>query len=184
MTLLLDRPVSPGLTFSAQAQNPTPELQAAEDFYLKGVDSQPDRRIQIRVLAADGSLRRTWLAAHMEDQINFLLKLRAGWDGYRAEPLSVEAAKAGIEILFAIADDLALPPQLFPLLDGGIQLEWHAAGNDVEIEVDATGRAHTLATDAAGRIVVDEELEHDQGQGLHATRTALRRLSARLAGAR
>jgi hypothetical protein len=184
MTLLLDRPASAGLTLSPQTQRPAPELRTAEDFYLKGADREPDRTIQIRVLAGDGSLRRTWLASYMEDHVNFLLKLLPGWDGYRAAPLSVEAAKAGVEVLFAIADDLSLPPQLFPLSDGGLQLEWHVADDDLEIEVDSTGNAHTLATDAGGRIIVDQEVMPGEPDTLHATRAALRRLSARLAGAR
>jgi hypothetical protein len=184
MTLLLDRPVAAGLTLSPQAQAPPPGLQAAEDFYLRGSDRQFDRTIEIRVRARDGNLRRTWLAAHMEDRLNALLRLRLGWDGYRAQPLSMDAVEAAVDVLFGMADDLSLPPQLFPLPDGGIQMEWHADGEDLEIEVDPAGSAHVLATDASGLVVVDAELAPSRPQTQHAARKALHRLSERLAGAR
>jgi hypothetical protein len=182
MTLLLDRAMATGSTLYPHSQPATPGVQA-EDFYLRGGDGHPDRRIEIRVAAADGSLRRTWLAAYAEDQVNALFKLRQGWDGYRARALATEAVNGAIELMFTIADELSVPPQLFPLPDGGIQLEWHAAGEDIEIEVDAAGTAHALATNAAGQVLINEEVGASP-QSLDAVRAAVRSLSARLAGAR
>jgi hypothetical protein len=120
----------------------------------------------------------------MEDRLNALLRLRLGWDGYRAQPLSMDAVEAAVDVLFGMADDLSLPPQLFPLPDGGIQMEWHADGEDLEIEVDPAGSAHVLASDASGLVVVDAELAPSRPQTQYAARKALHRLSERLAGAR
>ncbi len=181
MTLLLNRPMAAGSTLQPLARPEMPALRSAEDFYLHGANGESHLRLEIRVWDAGESNRRTWLAAYAEEQLNSLLRLRPGWDGYRARPLTMEATKTAVDILFAIVDDLSLPPQIFPLRDGGIQLEWHSGDEDIEIEVDAAGRAHVLATDAKGEIVLNEEL--DRGRVLDLIKEAVRGLSDRLAGA-
>ena len=154
-----------------------------EDFYLHGPETEVQRQITIQVVGPDGNLRNTWLARYMEEKINGLLCLRAGWDGYRARPVSYEAVTAGLNLLFGVAGDLSLPPQVFPLVDGGLQMEWHA-DQSVEIEVDGRGEAHVLTTDEAGTVVINEELALGDHAALARVRRALRQLSAHLAGAR
>ena len=183
MTQILDPPLAAGSTLYPHDGFALSDVQAAEEFCLRGVDREPDRRIEVRV-AADRSLRRMWLATYAEEQVNALLRLPPGWDGYRGRQLTQEAVAAAIDVLFAIADDMSLPPQLFPLPDGGIQLEWHAAGWDVEIEVDSVGSGYALATDAEGAVIADGEVTPGQTPTLTQVQDAVRRLSARLAGGR
>ncbi len=153
---LLDRPATDGATFYPRTLPASPSVQAAEDFYQRGSD-EPIRQVALQVTGPDGSLRRSWLAAYMEEQVNELLKLRTGWDGRRARPVAYQAVQSAMELLFALASDLSLPPQLFPLPDGGLQMEWHA-GRSVEIEVDSLGDAHVLVADETGEIQTNEEL--------------------------
>jgi hypothetical protein len=182
VTQLLDRPLANGSTLYPRMRPVSPGVQAAEDFYLSG-SGQPARQIAIQVTGSDGSLRRTWLASHMEEQVNALLRLRPGWDGRHALPLSDEAVGSAIGLLFAVASDLSLPPQLFPLPDGGLQMEWHA-GQSVEVEIDAAGDAHVLVADETGAIVINEEVTPGDESQLSRTRQAIEQLSVRLTRAR
>lgn len=181
MTELLDRPIAGASTMYPVRAGAVASLQAAEDFYLQG--PRPTRQIAIQVGGLDGSLRRTWVATHMEQRVNELLQLRPGWDGRGAQPPTDEAVEATIGVLFAVTDDLSLPPQVFPLPDGGLQLEWHA-GASVEIEVDGEGSAHVLATDEVGRIVLNGEMEPVDETLLGIVRDTIHHLTVRLARAR
>jgi len=181
VTKLRDRPLADGSTLYPRTPSVSLSVQAAEDFYLSG-SSLPDRQITIQVNGPDGSLRRTWLADHIQTQVNCLLRLRPGWDGRRASPISDEAVRSAIGAVFAVASDLSLPPQLFPLPDGGLQMEWHVGGS-VEIEVDAGGDAHVLIANDKGEIVTNEEFGLDHESLLAETRRTIEHLSIRLARA-
>ena len=119
----------------------------------------------------------------MEQQVNDLLRLRSGWDGDRALPITDEAAGSAISLLFVIASDLSLPPQVFPLPDGGLQMEWHA-GRSVEIEIDAEGDAHVLITGESGELVANEALTSENEVLLARTREAIEDMSIALTRSR
>lgn len=178
MTQLLDPPVTQGSTLYPRTTLVSPSVRAAEDFYMRG-SKEPARQIKIRVTGPDGSLRNTWLAEQMEEHLNSLLRLTPGWDGRRARPLTAEAVGSAVGLLFAVASDFSLPPQLFPLPDGGIQMEWHA-GQSVEIEVDAAGDAHVLITDEKDQIVTNTELVPGDDDLLTWTRQVIENLSIAL----
>lgn len=179
MTLLDDRGSSTP-TVVAPAEHHRAGAQSAKDFYLRSSQQVQQRRLQVLNTIDDGALR--WLARYVEDQVNRFLDLRPGWDGYRGRPLSDDALNAAIPLLFQVTGGSAVPPQLFPLADGGLQMEWHAAGEDIEIEVDGAGSAHVLASDASGDILLDEELTLGS-QAVERIRALVHRLADRVAGA-
>jgi hypothetical protein len=179
VTQLLDPPMG-GSTLYQLGLPTWPDVRAAEDFYLRGCF--PARRVVIQV-SGGGNVWRTLVASQVEEQINQLLELRAGWDGRRALPPTDDAVRSAIEVLFAVADDLSLAPQVFPLPDGGLQLEWHAR-ESVEIEIDGGGSAHLLTTDESGAIVINRELDPDDPAQRDEARGAMERLTRRMAGAR
>lgn len=77
---------------------------------------------------------------------NTLARLRhlpAGWDGHNAKPPTGAACDTAARLLAALARAGATAPQLFPVPDGGVQLEWHARGS-VEIEVEPDGTTSLL----------------------------------------
>ena len=179
--MLLDRPVAGGLTlYPPRAM--TPAGRPAEEFYLLRADAELDRAIDIRVAEPDGSLRRTWLAEYVAAQMNGLLRLAPGWDGHRARAIADDAVSSAANLILAVADDLTIPPQLFPLVDGGIQFEWHAGPDTVEIEIDPAGRAYGFVSGPDGSALDDAINDHDEGE-LAVVRDAVRRLSSRAAGA-
>lgn len=181
VTQLLDPPIGSGSTLHPRDRFAFPGVSEAEDFYVRG--PRPLRKIEIQVSGPSVSLRHTWLASYMEVQINDLLRLQPGWDGRRAQPPTDAAVGSAVDLLFAVADDLSLPPQVFPLPDGGLQLEWHARAS-VEIEVDAEGVAHVLTVDQDGTTVLNDELEGSDSALLEKARAAIQQLTIRLARAR
>lgn len=58
-----------------------------------------------------------------------LAELKPGWDSYGAPALSLAALKVARVMLDA--------PQVVPTPGGGIQLEWHQDGLDIEIVIPA-----------------------------------------------
>lgn len=179
MTQLLDRPIAPGATLYPQAGRDRGDTQDAEDFYLQPDPSVPRRQIVIQLGTAQGNLR--WLADHVQTEVNSVLVLGHGWDGHRAKPITEEAAGSTIGLVFALCDDLSLPPQFFPLSDGGVQIEWHVGGEAVEVEIDPSGDAHALVTDSSGAVIVDSALEPADSESLLPVQAVVRRLSVRAA---
>jgi hypothetical protein len=76
-----------------------------------------------------------------------LLALPANWDSYgayRVDPESV--ASAGRALCLVMGSD-TIPPTIVPTSEGGIQLEWHARGVDLEIDISPTGRRYISCVD-------------------------------------
>ncbi len=66
-----------------------------------------------------------------------LLKLRPGWDSYRAPSLSRDAAMFSIEVLQSVMHPATPVPFVVPTSTGGVQLEWHQPFFDLEICISA-----------------------------------------------
>lgn len=87
-----------------------------------------------------------------------LRQLNDGWADKDSRALTEYACKTAVSILVALAIPAPPSPQLVPLLDGGVQIEWHVNGYDVEVEVDPTGEVHTFIAGPDESIVLDREL--------------------------
>ncbi len=73
-------------------------------------------------------------------ELRELLRLPPDWNSYRARPIAARAALAAIELLLqAMPEGLPLPA-IVPTVRGGVQLEWHRRGVDLEIEALPDGR--------------------------------------------
>jgi hypothetical protein len=83
----------------------------------------------------DGSVR---------DAILDCTRLKPGWDSYDGAPTSEAAAVAAQRFL----DAVGTPPHVAPRSDGGIQLEWHVAGFDIEVSFDEDGTVEFWAVEA------------------------------------
>lgn len=112
-----------------------------------------------RVGLPDGLGRET--ANSLTKAIQSLFRLRqleARWDGHSAEVLTDDACETAVRLLVALAIPAPPTAQLVPLTDGGVQLEWHAGGNDIEIEVDRSGEIHVFISAADGSVELNQEL--------------------------
>lgn len=87
-----------------------------------------------------------------------ILELQENWDSYGAHSIKVETAIDAIMMLSAIGDNI-ITPAVFPVCNGGVQLEWHSDGFDCEIEIEASGRVRIALDHSALGIDLDEEFK-------------------------
>ena len=87
-----------------------------------------------------------------------LAGLRPGWDSYGACALSPVAVQRAIVLMRA---DLPIPA-VVPTRAGGIQMEWHRHGIDVEINVPPTGDIEYLVVDPERGVVLESTGSTDQ----------------------
>jgi hypothetical protein len=123
--------------------------------------------MHISFTGRDGVPQDQWWARSVERAVNELFKLPDGWDGPKSAQVSDLAATSALSVLaqLLVASGTRLLPQLFPLHDGGIQAEWRAAGDDIEVEVDRDGRVHIILENRDGEVIDEGPLgrsaEHD-----------------------
>lgn len=67
------------------------------------------------------------------DKLAHLRSLKPGWDSYGGKPISTESLSVADYIL-------TTPGQPVPCSDGGVQIEWHVGGVDVEICIGPDGK--------------------------------------------
>ena len=92
--------------------------------------------------------RSTWLSPTIE-RLNGLLRLPDNWDRDGASRVNPRAAVAALELLGAAARPDTPAPSIVPTDEGGVQLEWHLRGMDLEVEVAPSGRVHGFFADIA-----------------------------------
>lgn len=104
------------------------------------------------VLAEQGLVTTLPSQATIE-RISALEGLKPGWNGHRAPAVSARAlfnAKRIAQYLPSL-DTIAV----VPTNRGGVQLEWHGDGLDVEIEVHSDGSATCLVEDESHMLDAD-----------------------------
>lgn len=101
------------------------------------------------VVAPDAS---PWYGAAL-DQISGLTALAHGWNGYDAREVKADMAIDAAKFLTRVAFPGIAAPSIVPLSDGGVQVEWHRGGLDIEI---------TFSDDEPGVYVVDREGGEDE----------------------
>jgi hypothetical protein len=113
--------------------------------------------------------RPTWLEP-VADAFGKVARLGSGWDTYGAAPLHRPTLLAALTFLAHHLDATSPAPAVVPLPDGGIQLEWHRAGVDVELTFDAGGAVDLYFADLAA----DEEWEGPAAGGFRRLNLARR----------
>lgn len=145
------------------------------------LSSRRASRGEVRVYI-EGANLPWWFDEYLSQELNQLYALPAGWDGFSSDQITIEAIQAAVTTLVTIADETTPAPQFFPLRDGGIQVEWHVGGNDIEIEVNGVGVAYVFAARPDGEVIADGEVgAEEQERLLRALKTFLNELSRRLA---
>ena len=80
-----------------------------------------------------------WLSK-LVGRLNELGSLEDGWDGNGAKRVSPKAAMDLVQSLGRFMSVNTPSPAILPTPQGGIQLEWHTGGWDIEIEFVGGGR--------------------------------------------
>lgn len=74
------------------------------------------------------------------NRLNELVRLPLGWDGHDGRPVELDVAVFAAQFLLQTLEPDGPAPLVVPLSYGGVQLEWHENGIDLEIEVEAANR--------------------------------------------
>lgn len=77
-----------------------------------------------------------WMKA-LKLRFDRITALPIGWDGYAGRPVSFSCAAFAANILERLCHEFPdlPPPGVVPGSDGTVQLEWHAGGFDIELDV-------------------------------------------------
>lgn len=154
---------------STIASRPMPPAENSDAFrFILGSHRQATT---IRAYAAP---QPAWVHPAV-DRILALARAEPGWAGPKTRPLHRDALKAAFGVLSKVMSYHSRSPQFVLTNEGGLQLEWHAAGVDLEIEVRPDGSAEVIVEDPSNDLDVDGTLgEHfDLVRGL-----LMRRLTA------
>jgi hypothetical protein len=116
--------------------------------------SQGDWSVSIDDGATPGSIQEqqqrhkpAWVQ-HTLDALDALLRLPANWNSYGANPVDPRLAVAAFTLLRDAAGSREpAAPQLVPTTAGGVQLEWHIGGIDLEVEPRPAGRYYLFFED-------------------------------------
>ena len=96
-----------------------------------------------------------WLAPTLKT-LRDLSQLPKDWDGYGADQIHEQIPFRALGVLGEVMDFDSPAPSVVPLSDGGIQLEWHRHGRNLEIE---------FPTDAAPNFFYYEDSGGDEAEG-------------------
>lgn len=170
MSILQERPAFSGLT-SLERIVPDPDAS-------REARRAPQMR-PVFISVPKGNPEES-LVRYLQEALNGLLALHAGWDGHHAKQIEPDAVVGVLSALKRLVQAASARPQFFPLADGGIQAEWLIGGDSIEVEISPDGTASVLATTAAGVTVTDGPLDAAHPEIASETRAFLSKLSARL----
>ena len=95
-----------------------------------GTESYGQRDIDIRTVQPIESLVERSRAA-----IDELTELEPGWDSYDGLPVHARVAEHALRFLEAIGDATRIVPDIVPLSNGGLQLEWYVGAYELEVSI-------------------------------------------------
>ena len=88
----------------------------------------------------------SWIDKTIEN-MKELLSLPENWDSYGVPTISLYSVGYALQGLFKIMESNTLLPIVVPTSHGGIQLEWHTRGIDLELETTPLGNINVFAID-------------------------------------
>jgi hypothetical protein len=91
----------------------------------------------------DPTLVRPWLPERLA-RLEEIANLDENWDSYHALPpaeAAISTTRALVQMLSAWHTvNPQFAPQFCPTVDGGVQIEWHEQGYNLEITIEPDGR--------------------------------------------
>ncbi len=103
-----------------------------------------------------------WVAPTV-DALGSLLELDAEWDSYGGHAVDPNCVRAALKLAFDVLQDDSPSPSVVPTSQGGVQLEWHTSGVDLEIEVVSPTRLYGYFEDQRARATWEKDLTFDRG---------------------
>ena len=100
-----------------------------------------------------------WVVSAVQS-IGELLRLEPDWDTYGGSPINPRIVGTAIGLLVEFTEDIPTP-SVVPTSRGGLQLEWHTCGIDLEVEFLSATRIHGLFDDAIDKTSWEKDLSSD-----------------------
>lgn len=104
----------------------------------------PERSVVAPPIAQQIWMLRVW------ERLQALQELPENWNGYGESPVALEAVAQTAELLVDIGPTQPMP-DIVPLCDGGLQIEWSDSSRELEIEVGPQGARTAFFVDDEGR---------------------------------
>jgi len=90
-----------------------------------------------------------------------LLALPSDWDSYGARPIDRRKVEAARQLLVTLLVNDAPMPAIVPTSDGGIQLEWHRCGANLEVKAVSERSFEVFFEDLATEQVWEGAIQED-----------------------
>jgi len=114
------------------------------------VVSSADLPSQMGATSIGATTPAGWLA-RVAERCSELFSLPAGWDGYVAPQIDADLIQKAWEFIKAAARSVSVAPSVVPTVSGGVAIEWHVRGIELEIEMTSSG-AIVLLEDEMGEV--------------------------------
>ena len=118
--------------------------------------SQYSKPLEFRVTVPQSAA--SWLGdavAHIEE----LTSLAPGWDSYDSKPVDAGAAMGAVRFLLGSAYADLPAPAIVPIADGGVQIEWHRGGIDLEVSFSDGSPTIFVEDHKSGEVLDDQEYD-------------------------
>jgi hypothetical protein len=128
---------------------------------LRPRDSGFDRRLVAYSLTATAASMPPKWQEEVSRRLIQLLNLPQGWDGYSAEPISEAMAAFVTNVLNSTMSEGTPSPDIVPASGGGVQIEWHTGGVDIELFIPRPNEACLTVGYMDGREPFEGDLTTD-----------------------
>ncbi len=92
------------------------------------------------------------------ERLYSLTELQAGWNSYGARPIRLDVIRHVTRWIPRLIQPTTPGPAVVPRVNGGLQLEWHRKGVDLEIMVDSPTDIRIEAEDLASNEATEASL--------------------------
>ena len=114
-------------------------VETLSDSGLLG-GSRPKKVFRFNNIEIEADDSKEWVQPTIE-ALYSKLRLPPNWDSHGALPIDEQRVADAIKVLSGTMSGNSEVPWVVPTTDGGIQLEWHREGEDLEVEISGTRTA-------------------------------------------